>query len=93
MRIDKKSIRAAIKARIDERNDFNLYGRYPSTRWDARLPEWHFYLRNNNIEIKWTDCGGTVEMNGKVIATIERKWSTKKTCLTYRELMPKINWA
>ncbi len=91
VRVDKKAIRAAIKSRIDERNRYNQGGG-GFTRWNAPIPEWHFYLRNNGIEIKWTDGGGTIEMKGEVIATFIRKWSTRKVCLCYAELMPTIEW-
>ena len=43
MKYNKQMIRAAIKARIDQDNAYNLYGRFPSTSWNAPIPEHHFY--------------------------------------------------
>lgn len=93
MKLNKKMIRAAIKARIDERNAFDIYGRRPSTRWNAPIPEHHFYMRNNGLTLTWSDGGGEItDKDGNVIARFVRKWSTKKERLTYRELMPTIEW-
>ena len=91
---DKQIIRKAIKARIDSDNEWALYGRTPSTRWNAPLPEYHFYMRNNKLAIKVGDSNGEViDGDGNVIAQWVRKWSAKKVCCTYRELMPTISWA
>lgn len=93
MKYDKKMIREAIKARVNEYNEFALYGRYPSTRWD-RIPEYHFYFRNNKLQLKVTDTHGeVVDESGNVIVRYIRRWSAKKVRLTYKELMPKLEWA
>jgi len=93
MKYNKKMIREAIKARIDECNAYALYGRYPSTSF-GRIPEHHFYMRNNKLTLKVYDTRGeVVDDSGKVVVSYERKWSAKKVCLTYKELMPKLEWA
>ncbi len=93
MKYDKKMIRAAIKNRIDDDNLFNLYGRYPSTRWD-RIPEHHFYFRDHNLKLQVKDTKGQViDGDGNVVVSYERKYSAKKVCLCYKELMPKLEWA
>ena len=94
MKYDKRMIRKAIKARIDKDNEWNLYGRGGYTRWDARLPEHHFYMRNNDLALMvFPDHGEVVDGHGNVVCRYERKWSAHKTCLTYKELMPSIQWA
>lgn len=92
MRYDRKKIRAAIKARIDEDNDWALYGRR-NTSFGLRLPEWHFYMRDNNLRIvhDYND-GMVVDGEGNPVAKWKRKFSAKKVCLTYKELMPTIEW-
>lgn len=94
MKYNKKMIRAAIKQKIDEYNDYALHGRFPSTSWNQRIPEHHFYMRDNKLQLKVYDGRGEViDENGNVIVSYIRKWSTKKVCLTYKELMPKLEWA
>ena len=94
MKYNKQMIRAAIKARIDQDNAYNLYGRFPSTSWNAPIPEHHFYFRNHGLSLKVRDNHGEVtDEQGNVIVRYERKWSAKKVCLTYKELMPKLEWA
>ena len=94
MRYDKKMIRAAIKDKIDRDNAWNLYGKAPSTSWNARIPEHHFYFRNHKLELRVYDARGEVtDEHGNVIVSYIRKWSSKKVCLTYKELMPKLEWA
>lgn len=92
MKYDKRMIRAAIKQRIDDYNLFAIHGRHPSTRWD-RIPEHHFYFRNHKLELRVSDIGGeVVDGDGNVIVSYIRKWSTKKVCLTHKELMPNLEW-
>lgn len=93
MKYDRKMIRAAIKARIDSDNDWNLYGHAGTTRWDARLPEHHFYMRDHKLRIVVKDGHGeVVDEFGNAVAKWVRKWSTRKVHLTYKELMPTIEW-
>lgn len=93
MKYDKKMIRAAIKDKIDRDNAWNLYGKAPSTSWNARIPEHHFYFRNNKLALNvYATYGEVTDDSGKVVVRYERKWSTKKVCLTYKELMPKLEW-
>ena len=93
MKYNKKMIRAAIKARIDSDNEWRLYGHAGSTSWNAPIPEHHFYMRNNGLELRVGDSRGEVtDESGNVIVSWLRKFSTKKVCLTYKELMPKLEW-
>ena len=92
MRLDKRMVRAAIKARIDEDNEWNLYGRR-STSFGLRLPEWHFYMRDNGLRIVNDHYDGkVVDGDGNTVAKWKRKYGTRKVCLTYKELMPAIEW-
>lgn len=93
MRYDKKMIRSAIKARIDENNEWALYGRR-STSFGLRIPEHHFYMRNNHLSLKVYDSRGeVVDDLGNVVCEYVRKWSARRTNLAYKELMPTIRWA
>lgn len=92
MRYDRKKIRQAIKARIDEDNEWALYGRR-STTFQLRLPEWHFYMRDHGLRIVNDYHNGMViDKDGNEVAKWKRKYSAKKVCLTYKELMPTIEW-
>ena len=91
-RINKKMVRAAIKARIDEDNEWSLFGRRP-TSFGLRIPEHHFYMRNNGFRIvNDNNDGMVIDGDGNVVAKWKRKWSQRKVCLTYKELMPTIEW-
>lgn len=93
MKLNKKMIRAAIKARIDEDNEWRLYGHASTKGWCSRLPEHHFYMRDNRLRIvNDNNDGKVVDEDGNVVAKWVRKWSAKRVCLTYKELMPTIEW-
>ena len=48
---------------------------------------------NHGLELRVYDSRGEVtDRDGSVIAEYERKWSTKKVNLTYKELLPSIQW-
>lgn len=94
MKLNKRYIRAAIKERIDRDNDWRLHGHAGTMSWNQRLPEHHFYMRDNKFRILNDDGEGkVVDADGNVIAKWKRKWSSKRICLTYKELMPTIEWA
>lgn len=93
MKLNKKLVRQAIKARIDEDNEWRLYGHAGSTSWNKRLPEHHFYMRDNGLRILVDDSEGrVVDKDGNDVAKWKRKYGSKRVCLTYKELMPTIEW-
>lgn len=85
-KLNKKYVREAIKERVERQNG----GRGLNEFGFHRLPEWHFYCRDNDIRVDLDK--GVVTMRGEVVAKLTRKWSQRKVNLCYRELVPTVAW-
>lgn len=80
-------IKKAITNYIDVQRDYNYLGMLSNKRInsnDMRL------LNGNHIRIYYEE--GRIERNGEVIATIKKRFASRKTNGTYKELKPIINY-
>ena len=80
-------IKQAITNYFDVQRDYNYLGMLSNKRInpnDIRM------LNNNHIRI--FSVGGRIEKNGEVIATITKRYASRKTNGTYRELKPMITY-